>query len=149
MCIDYHKMNKVTIADQHPIPKQMDILVALSGAQYQSVFDTLSGFTQLEFDKELRHILPFILIEVYTNLNACPSGGDIVVYSCTFEDHLKHVDLVLKRLLPMQKSPYCLLNAIWISQHNSARKQGVTPHSHENGPKRSSFEMKTKGLKGY
>ena len=39
MCIDYCKMNKATIADQHPIPKQTDILAALSGAQYLSVFN--------------------------------------------------------------------------------------------------------------
>ena len=54
MCIDYRRMNKATIADQHPIPKQTDILAALSGAQYLSVFDALSGFTQLEFDEESR-----------------------------------------------------------------------------------------------
>jgi hypothetical protein len=36
----------------HPIPKQTDILQALSGAQYLSVFDALSSFTQMEFDEE-------------------------------------------------------------------------------------------------
>lgn len=59
MCIDYHQMNKVTIADHHPILKQTDILAALSGAQYLSIFDTLSGFTQLEFDEESRPISAF------------------------------------------------------------------------------------------
>jgi hypothetical protein len=33
---------------QHPIPKQTDILQALSGAQYLLVFNTLSGFTRPE-----------------------------------------------------------------------------------------------------
>jgi hypothetical protein len=56
LCIDWRRLNKATIADQHPIPKQTDILQALSGAQYLSVFDTLSGFTQMEFDKESRPI---------------------------------------------------------------------------------------------
>ena len=59
MCINYRKMNKATIADQHPIPRQTDILAALSGAQYLSVFDALSGFTQLEFDEESRPISAF------------------------------------------------------------------------------------------
>jgi hypothetical protein len=56
MCIDWHKLNKATVADQHPIPKQTDILQALSGAQYLSVFDALSRFTQMEFDEESRPI---------------------------------------------------------------------------------------------
>ena len=59
MCIDYCRMNEATIADQHPIPKQTDILAALSGAQYLSVFNALSGFTQLEFDEESRPISAF------------------------------------------------------------------------------------------
>jgi hypothetical protein len=52
VCIDFRRLNKATVADQHPIPKQTDILQALSGAQYFSVFDALSGFTQMEFDEE-------------------------------------------------------------------------------------------------
>ena len=56
VCIDWYKLNKATVADQHPIPKQMDILQALSGSQYLSVFDALSGFTQMEFDEESRPI---------------------------------------------------------------------------------------------
>ena len=56
ICIDWRKLNKATIADQHPIPKQTDILQALSGAQYLSVFDALSGFMQMEFDEESRPI---------------------------------------------------------------------------------------------
>jgi hypothetical protein len=52
VCIDFRRLNKITVADQHPIPKQTDILQTLSGAQYLSVFDALSGFTQLEFDEE-------------------------------------------------------------------------------------------------
>lgn len=56
VCIDFRRLNKATVADQHPIPKQTNILQALSGAQYLSVFDALSGFTQLEFDEASRHI---------------------------------------------------------------------------------------------
>jgi hypothetical protein len=40
------------VADQHPIPKQTDILQALPGLQYLSVFNALSGFMQMEFDEE-------------------------------------------------------------------------------------------------
>jgi hypothetical protein len=51
VCNDFRWLNKATVAHQHPIPKQTDILQALSGTQYLSIFDALSGFTQLEFDE--------------------------------------------------------------------------------------------------
>ena len=56
VCINFCRLNKATIADQHPIPKQTDVLQALSGAQYLSVFDALSGFMQIEFDEESQPI---------------------------------------------------------------------------------------------
>jgi len=126
MCIDYHKMNKATIADQHPIPRQTDILAALSGAQYLSVFDALSGFTQLEFDEESRPISAFRTHRGLHQFKRMPFGwrngppefqrvmqeilapylwvfslvyiDDIVVYSRTFEDHLQHINLMLKAI---------------------------------------------------
>ena len=124
MCIDYCKMNKATIPNQHPIPKQTDILAALSGAQYLLVFDALSGFTQLQFDEESRPISAFRTHRGLHQFKCMPFGwwngppefqrvmqeilatylwvfslvyiDNIVVYSRTFEDHLKHVELVLK-----------------------------------------------------
>ena len=114
------------VADQHPIPKQMDILQALSGAQYLSVFDALSGFTQLEFEEESRPVTAIRTHRGLHHFKRMPFGwqngppvfqqamqeilspflwiftlvyiDDIVVYLKTFEDHLKHVDLVLKAI---------------------------------------------------
>ena len=124
VCIDWCKLNKVTVADQHPILKQMDILQALSGVQYLSVFDTLFGFTQMEFDKESRLITAIHTHRGLHHFKHMPFGwcngppefqramqeilsqylwvftliyiDDIVVYSRTFKGHLKHVDQVLK-----------------------------------------------------
>ena len=124
VCIDWRKLNKVTVADQHPIPKQTDILQALSGAQYLLVFNALSGFTQMEFDKESRPITAIRTHRGLHHFKCMPFGwcngppefqramqeilspylwvftliyiDDIMVYSRTFEDHLKHVDQVLK-----------------------------------------------------
>jgi len=126
VCIDFRRLNKVTVADQHPIPKQTDILQALSGAQYLSVFDALSGFTQLEFDESSRPITAIRTHRGLHHFKRMPFGwrngppvfqramqeilspflwvftlvyiDDIVVYSKTFEEHLKHVEVVLKAI---------------------------------------------------
>ena len=52
VCINDQKVNMVTIADEYPLPRQTDILQALSGSQWLSTFDALSGFHQLEIVKE-------------------------------------------------------------------------------------------------
>jgi len=52
VCIDYHHVNAVTQADEYPLPCQTNILRALSGSQWLSTFDPLSGFHQLEIVEE-------------------------------------------------------------------------------------------------
>jgi hypothetical protein len=126
MCIDWRKLNKATVANQHPIPKQTNILQSLSGLQYLSVFDALSGFTQMEFDKEshpittirthrgLHHFKRMLfgwhngplefqhamqeILSPYLWIFTIVYIDDIVVYLRTFKDHLKHVNLVLKAI---------------------------------------------------
>src|SRR5260370_33706545 len=51
-CMDYRKLNLITIPDEFPIPQQMEILQALSGAQVLSTLDTLAGFNQLSIASE-------------------------------------------------------------------------------------------------
>ena len=59
VCIDYWKVNSVTLTDEYPLPRQLDILRALSGSQWLSTFDVLSGFHQLEVVEEHRNITAF------------------------------------------------------------------------------------------
>jgi hypothetical protein len=51
MVIDYWRLNKVAISDEFPLPKQEDILQALSSSQWLSTLDALAGFTQMEIEK--------------------------------------------------------------------------------------------------
>jgi len=51
-CVDYRKLNAVTIPGEFPIPQQSEILASLSGAQVLSSLDALSSFTQLELAEE-------------------------------------------------------------------------------------------------
>ena len=77
LCIDWRRLNAATVADQHPIPRQTDILQALTGAQYLSVFDALSGFTQMEFDEESCLSRPSAPTGACTSLKGCLLVGEM------------------------------------------------------------------------
>jgi hypothetical protein len=126
MVIDYRKLNDFVIPDEFPLPKQDDILQALTGAQWLSTFDALAGFTQLEMANESKEFTGFRCHRGLFQFKRLPFGyrngpsvfqrvmqgilspflwifalvyiDDIVVYSKTFKDHLKHVDAVLKAI---------------------------------------------------
>ena len=123
MVIDYQKLNAVTIPDEFPLPRQEDILQALTGAQRLSTFDSLAGFTQLEIAEDEREKtafrthrglwqfrrMPFDLqnepsifqrvtqtiLAPYLWLFTLVYIDDIVVYSVEFKDHVVHIRLVL------------------------------------------------------
>ena len=108
----------------YPLPRQSDILRALSGSQWLSTFDALLGFHQLEIEEDHRPItafqthkhrlleftwLPFGLrngpavfqrvmnkvLAKFLWLFVLVYIDDIVVYSKTFELHLQHLDSTL------------------------------------------------------
>lgn len=122
-CVDYRKLNAQTIPDEFPIPRQTEILSALSGAQVLSSLDALSGFTQLEVAEEDVEKTAFRTHRGLFQFRRMPFGlkngpsifqrtmqsilapylwlftlvyiDDIVVYSKTYEEHLDHLDRVL------------------------------------------------------
>jgi hypothetical protein len=46
ICIDFRKLNEVTIGDSYPLPNIQDILVKLGKARYFSAIDCASGYLQ-------------------------------------------------------------------------------------------------------
>ena len=59
-CVDYRKLNLVTIGNAHPLPRIDDILDSLGNSQYFSTLDLRTGYWQLSVDEDDRHKTAFV-----------------------------------------------------------------------------------------
>ena len=51
-CVDYRRLNEVTVKDAYPIPRVDDCFDALSGSKWFNCMDLCSGFWQIEMDDQ-------------------------------------------------------------------------------------------------
>ena len=124
--VDYRKLNEVTKKDSYPLPRIDDIHETMGGHNWFSSVDFLSGYYQIPVankDKEktafITHeglyqfkVLPFGLCSapatfqrtidaLLSNIKwefCIPYIDDIFIFSKTFEDHLKHLDLFFQTI---------------------------------------------------
>ena len=71
-CIDFRKLNSLTVKDSHPLPRICEMLESLAGAAHYSTFDMNSGFWQVPCLRNPSSIPPS-LWEVWasTSVRAC------------------------------------------------------------------------------
>ena len=50
LCVDYRKLNKMTVKNKYPLPKIDDLFNQLKGASVFSKIDLRSGYHQLKID---------------------------------------------------------------------------------------------------
>ena len=126
MVIDLRRLNERVVADEFPLPRQDEIIQSLEGSQYLTTLDALAGFTQLSIKADDREKLAFRSHRGLYQFRRMPFGyrngpavfqrvmqgilapflwifalvyiDDIVIFSKSFEDHLIHVELVLKAI---------------------------------------------------
>jgi len=122
MCVDYRKLNQVTIKDAYALPFIDELLESVHGAKYFSALDLFSGYHQIPMDpKDIEKtsfttkfgnynfvVMPFGLTNAPASFQRemnrilMPLIGkclfvymdDILVYSPTLEQHLKDLENV-------------------------------------------------------
>ena len=125
-CIDYRKVNKVSIKDSYPLPLIQDIFDQLEGAKIFSTIDLKAGYWQIPMAEEDIEKTAFVCEQGLFEFTRMPFGltsapsqfqrimnkilsgfigkfvfvylDDIVIYSQTPEEHAHHLRLVLNRL---------------------------------------------------
>jgi hypothetical protein len=125
-CVDYRKLNGITIKDSYPMPRLEDLLNRLHGKKYFSVLDARSGYWQLPVAEEDIFKTAFITHEGLFEFVKQPFGissgcaiwqrmldrvlgdlrfnccavyiDDILVFSDSLEQHMKDLQNVFDRL---------------------------------------------------
>ncbi len=125
-CIDYRRLNAVTIKDAFPLPRIDEIFDQLTDAKYYTKFDFKSGYFQVPLSKEDRQKTAFSTRDNHYQFTVLPQGitngpatfqrvinhilgparwkyalayiDDVIIYSNTFEEHLSHLNDVCQIL---------------------------------------------------
>ncbi|GBN86053.1 Retrovirus-related Pol polyprotein from transposon 297 [Araneus ventricosus] len=125
-CVDYRKLNEITIKNSYPLPRIDDTLDALRGSQWFSTLNLKSGYWQVEIQSEDKEktafttgqglwqfkVMPFGLCNapatferlMETVLRGLASQAclvylhDIIIVGRTFQEHLNNIRKVFQRL---------------------------------------------------
>ena len=73
-CLDYRKLNAVTVKDSYPIPRIDESLDALGGAKWFSTIDLASGYWQVEMKEQDKPKTAFCTQSGLWHLNVMPFG---------------------------------------------------------------------------
>ena len=133
ICIDYRKLTNSLVKGSYPLPRIEDIFATLGKSKFFSTLDLKSGYHQISIAPEDREKTALCTRTSLFEFNCMPFGiasapailqnmiskvlhgiegkyamaylDDILIYSDRFENHLKHIEEIFKRL---EKTDLCL-----------------------------------------
>ncbi|KAG0441069.1 Retrovirus-related Pol polyprotein from transposon 17.6, partial [Dictyocoela muelleri] len=125
-CIDYRRLNKITVKKEFPIPLIEETLNELAGATVFSTLDLKSGYHQLRVRSEDRHKTAFMTKKGVFEWKRLPFGlinapftfqkvmtkifedylykfvlvyiDDVVIFSKSAKEHLKHIEILFEKI---------------------------------------------------
>ncbi len=125
-CIDYRRLNAITIKDAFPLPRIDEIFDHLTDAMYYTKFDFKSGYFQVPLSEEDRPKTAFSTRDNHYQFTVLPQGitngpatfqrvinhvlgparwkyalayiDDVIIYSNTFDEHLSHLTEICQTL---------------------------------------------------
>ena len=137
VCVDFRKLNKITEVDPEPMTTAEDLFRRLSGKKYLSKIDLSKGYWQIPVAPEDMHKTAFVTPDGQYEFTRMPFGmvnslvrrlrkilegmtgvgsyiDDIVLYSDSWEDHLRMLKELFDRLRKARitaRPTKCLLGA--------------------------------------
>ena len=125
-CIDFRRLNTLTVKDCHPLPHICETLESLAGTAYYTTIDMNSGFWQVPMDKESKQYTAFTLCSMgLYECESMPFGlcnapltfqrlmlnclgelnltycliylDDVIIFSKTEEEHLEWMHVIFDR----------------------------------------------------
>lgn len=124
-CVDYRKLNAITVKDAHPLPRTDDSLDALAGSALFTTLDLCSGYWQVEMSEDDCEKTAFTTGDSLYEFKVMPMGlasgpatfqrlmglvlrglhwskvlvylDDIIVIGSNFSEHLENLKEVLSR----------------------------------------------------
>ncbi|GBG91621.1 hypothetical protein CBR_g52655 [Chara braunii] len=161
MCIDYRGLNRITRKNVYPLPRIDDLLDAAGGCKVFSKIDLKSGYHQIEVDPSDQHktafktrdglyefiVMPFGLTNAPATFQSLMDKvlrhqlnkfvvvylDDILIFSKSMEEHVKHLEEVLQVLkdaqlhLNLERSEFGRDNVIYLGHRLSA--SGLEPEA--------------------
>ena len=125
-CIDYRKLNTMTIKDSYPLPRMDECIDTLGDARIFTTLDAFNGYWQIDVPQEDRGKTAFVCHSGQFQYTRMPFGltnapatfqrgldvilsrfkwktclvyiDDIIIFSKTVEEHIQHVDEILTAL---------------------------------------------------
>jgi hypothetical protein len=123
-CVDYRKLNEITVKDRFPMPSIESKLNKLHGCRYFTSLDCTSGYWQISVSERAKQLIAFASTQGLFTFNYMPFGlcnagatfqrvieriingvdnstayiDDLLTYSNDFDSHLIHLRNILERL---------------------------------------------------